>query len=120
MWIGYAESPDAVENDVFMKYSESGDLIPSWFSAGFQIRRFDPDFTEIAFTEKTKAVEELLEGISYQEQITEEILSDLSRFYDINLNIAVLLYNFEFTGLIKELVNEKARLYFIGSYTYNP
>lgn len=120
VWIGYSKSEEFADESVFISYSDEGEAIASWFSAGFGVERIDPDFTEVVFRDSPQTIPDLLDGVSYDEQILENINNDAKRIDILEAQLGVLLYNFEYGGQLQELKGDGISLIYVGVYEYEP
>ncbi len=106
IWIGNFKSENEFAEFVKEQYDDEGDLLPSTFMKMFRIDYIDSDSQEILFQENLSK-EDLLQA-SYAETF-------INKMGNISGNSIVLLYDFCYTGQVKEAEN----LYFIGTFDYN-
>ena len=122
LWLGKAQSDDALWEYTQMAYTEDGECAPSQFLNDFQIKRedFDEDFMEQIYADlEIYTLGEFLLGCSYDEVIKEEFETltedmDLGKFH-----AGLLLYNFQYDGSVAEIQHENCSLKYVGSVRYD-
>lgn len=118
LWVGYALSEELAFNLIFNSYDNDGEIKPSWFSSQFLTERFDPDFVEIVCSgDVSTTLQQLFDGISYEEQLIYKIKPKLLNLQ--NVNLVLLIYNFEFQGVINSAKQDNIFLQFIDVFEYN-
>jgi len=100
IWFGNLKSERELFEFVQEKYDDDGVFIPSPFMEAFGTGKYDPDFQEVLFEE------DLLEA-SYAETFIDKI-------DNISGNSVILLYDFCYTGQVREASNFR----FIGTFNY--
>ena len=121
LWLGKAQSDDALWEYTQMAYTEDGDCAPSQFLNDFQIKKedFDEDFMEQIYADlEIYTLGEFLLGCSYDEVIKEEFEKltedmDLGKFH-----AGLLLYNFQYDGSVAEIEHENYSLKYVGSVKF--
>lgn len=127
IWLGNADSREALENYVCLRYSEDGDLIPSSLMKDFALVDEDGDYNdydegcrEIAyFRNSLHAQASLFTNFSYSDQVTEKVLTKLSGKSNAEINAVVVLYNYH--ALIPENKisgSNGVRLIYHGAFEY--
>ena len=107
IWFGKFDTKGKFVKYIKKTYNEDGDSIPSQFMKDFKIKSFDEDFLEVFFD--TAIDNSSFEDISYSETFLEKIKINFSVY-----NCTILLYDFSYTGTIKEKDNVK----FYGTLDY--
>jgi len=105
IWFGNLKSERELFEFVQEKYDEDGVFIPSPFMETFGTGKYDPDFQEVFF-EENLSKEDLLE-VSYAETFVNKI-------DNISGNSVILLYDFCYTGQVREASNFR----FVGTFDY--
>ena len=105
IWLGNFKSERELFKFVLEKYDDDGVFIPSPFMEAFGTGKYDPDFQEVFF-EENLSKEDLLEA-SYAETFIDKI-------DNISGNSVILLYDFCYTGQVRETGNFR----FIGTFDY--
>ncbi|MEY8321852.1 immunity 22 family protein [Lachnospiraceae bacterium 46-61] len=117
LWCGVFQNEDLFNQFIDADYTEDGDYIPSRFEEHFDIDYYDEDFSEIGyFKEKQNDFQKILKVFSNDEII----LSKLNKKYnDIYYNSIILLYNFEYSGNVKEYKDSNDnQLHYITCVSY--
>ena len=117
LWCGVFENENLFNEFVDINYTEDGDDIPSKVVDHFEIDDYDEDFSEIGyFNEKQNDFQKILKGFSNDDII----LSKLNKKHsDIYYNSIILLYNFEYSGNIKEYKDSNNnQLHYIACVRY--
>lgn len=118
LWIGQADSPDALDAYMQTGYSEDGDLIPSPFARDFGIRYYDEDFREAQHYEKpSRSIRDLLRGYSYDDVVIPKFIQLLGESFPEEVNVVVMLYNFKYVGSVQENTGEGVKLRYMGTIT---
>ena len=122
LWIGGAQSDDALWEYTQMAYTEDGECLSSQFLNDFQIDQadFEEDFMEQIYADmEIYTLGEFLLGCSYDdvikegfEKLTEDM--DLGKFH-----AGLLLYNFKYDGSVTEIQHENCSLKYVGSVRYS-
>jgi hypothetical protein len=105
VWVGHFDSEKEFSNYIRSKYDEDGDEIPSDFMKAFEIYDLNPDFQEVLFQENLSG--EDLRQASYAETFVD-------RLGDLSGNCAVLLYDYDYAGIVREA----NKLRFLGTFNY--
>lgn len=119
LWIGNMESDSELSEYVDLVYTDDEDeLKPSKFLEHFQIDvdDFDEDFIEVIYLQKrVTSITELISGCSYEETITSKF-EELFKLISLKeVNVGILLYNFEYNGCV---MNSSNGLKFVGAVKY--
>lgn len=120
LWLGNFNSDEKFKKFMDVDYTDDGDLIPSIFQKSFKIEDYDIDFSEINYKEtKSNDLKILLKGASYDYEIidkfSEEYANKLNKRY---YNTVVLLYNFGYSGEIKNVKIDNNEIEYIGITSY--
>lgn len=118
IWLGTCNAEQVAEENIFQRYSEEGELQPSWFTSVFQLERLNPDATEVAFHDEPIFPLELLQDISYEEQLLDAIKARLHLAGIEKANLAVLLYGFDHQGEVLDAQMPGVSLHFLGAFPY--
>lgn len=121
LWIGNINTDDSLQQYVELIYTDEGEWLPALFLTDFNIDMddFSEDFIERIFYEKdVKTLTELLRGCSYENIVIPRFRKALSENLPSNINSAILLYNFEYDGNIKEVKNNIGSFKFVTSVKY--
>jgi hypothetical protein len=117
LWVGQADSPDALDAYLEFGYTEDGDRIPSPFAADFGIR-YDEDFREAQYYDNpSRSVRGLLQGYSYDGVIVPKFVQLLGESLPEDVNAVVLLYNFRHNAGAGTGTGGAVRLRYAGSVT---
>lgn len=120
LWLGNVVSDEFLEGYTELKYNIDGECEPSIFLQDYKIDidDIDEDFIECIFKdEMIDDINKLLEGCSYEEII-------LPRFNKIILhkngsyNVAILLYNFQYTGKVENVQKKYCKFKYVGTVKY--
>ncbi|GGE63226.1 immunity 22 family protein [Priestia taiwanensis] len=118
-WIGNINSLEELESLLKVTYTEDGDYVPSLFARGFDIERYDDAVREAEFyDEADNSISRLLEGYSYDDIIIPRILSLCGDDLQKNFNAVILLYNFKYEGIKKNITIDTSDLEFVGTVEY--
>jgi hypothetical protein len=120
LWIGHADSSDALDAYLLTGYSEDGDFIPSPFARDFGIGYHDEDFREAQHYENpSRFVRVLLRGYSYDNVIIPKFIQLLGELLPEEVNAIVLLYNFKHDASVETNAGGAVRLRYMGAVTLN-
>jgi len=118
LWIGQADSSDALDAYMQTGYSDDGDFIPSPFAKDFGIRYYDEDFREAQHYEKpSRSVRELLRGYSYDDVVIPKFVQLLGESFPEEVNAVVMLYNFKHDGNVQANTGGAVKLRYMGAIT---
>ena len=116
LWVGQADSPDALDAYLLVDYSEDGDLIQSPFARDFGIRYYDEDFREAQHYEKpSRSVRDLLKGYSYDSVIIPKFVELLGESFPDDVTAVILLYNFKHDTRVESYDGGAVRLRYMGA-----
>ncbi len=117
LWFGNFENENLLEDFIDIEYTEDGDCVPSKFQKYFNIEYYDEDFLEMRyFTEKQNNLQQILKGFSSYDLIISRLEE---KYSNISYNSIILLYNFEYSGEIKEYKDfNNNELYYITCVDY--
>ncbi|WP_028402819.1 immunity 22 family protein [Ectobacillus panaciterrae] len=119
LWVGNVSSMGELEEYLETTYTEDGDLLPSAFAQDFGIEYYDEAFQEIDYREHATAnINELLADFSYDEELISKYTSLYGEGLSSKFNSVILLYNFEYTGSLKKVVNSGRSFEYLGSVAY--
>jgi hypothetical protein len=104
-----------------VKYSKDGDFQGSGFTKSFGIGYYDEDFFEAEFFKKSsQEISFLLEGFSYDKQITEALNKAQIDKLETPANCVLLLYDFHFPGQPLKASGPDWILEFVTTIGYKP
>lgn len=119
LWVGSVQSSEELDRLLVVSYSDEGDFIPSIFAKHFEIRRYDDAVREAEYYEEaSNELNQLLEGFSYDDEITLRFDTLVRGELPNDINAVVLLYNFKYTGEIVEATIQSNYLRFLGTVEY--
>ena len=118
LWIGNSHAIEPLRDYIRVNYNEDGDSVPSNFAIDYLAPRFDPDFTEVLFhKDKSNSIRVLLNGCSYGETVIPAFEKICYKLVD-SYNSVLLIYNYDYSGDVKECLRESICLKFIGTVKY--
>ena len=121
LWIGKAQSDDALWEYTQMEYTEDGNCEESQFLKDFHIKKedYEEDFMEQIYADlEIYTLGEFLLGCSYDEVI-KEAFEKLTENQDLGkFHAGLLLYNFQYDGSVTEIQHENCSLKYVGSVNY--
>lgn len=116
LWVGTAPSWEALRESLEFHYNEDGDVIPSIFCQSFGIDWFDEDFLESSVSDfATIRIEQLLARHSGGAELTKILASDGMQCLPFACNAIVLIYEYAYTGQVKERTFQEISLAFFGN-----
>ena len=121
LWVGNIESKKEFYEYVEIVYNDDGDAFPSIFLNDFQINidDFDEDSIECIFSKnKTQSLAKIIKNCSYEDTVLLEYKKMIGNFFSEKINVAVLLYDFQYDGRIVTINNNNHYLKFIGAVKY--
>ncbi len=114
VWIGNSPSWDVLDEYLTFHFNEDGEAIPCRFAELFQIDWFDEDYREASVSEeRTINGDNLLQEHSQGKAISDQ-LGKLCTMAT-PCNAVVLLFDFNYSGLVKSADLGMAQLEFIGT-----
>ena len=114
VWTGNASSWDTLDEYLTFTFTEDGDSIPCRFAEAFDIDWFDDDYREASVSEQaTLNMRELLKRHSCGPEIA-DALGDAC-FLSEPCNAMVLLFEFDYFGLVKSADLGNAKLRHLGT-----
>ncbi len=120
LWLGNCSTYEELDSYLSGNYTDDGDYIKSSFEKDFQINWFDEDFRE-AFCRDFTAhdFEQLLAGCSY----AKSVIPGFDKHFQLgsieNFNAGLLLYDFMYSGQVREITAKGIYLKYIGAVEYN-
>lgn len=122
LWVGQAESAEALESYLRTQYTEDGDIVLSPFAKDFGIRCFDEDLCEAEFQPvPSSRIRDLLKGHSYDDVLIPRIVDITGEHLPQPVNAVVLLYKFKYDGDARvHSTVENVRLHFVGAVPMDP
>ncbi|MGV7115120.1 immunity 22 family protein [Paenibacillus kyungheensis] len=118
LWIGTVINAEELDRLLTTSYSDEGDYIRSIFAEYFKIIRYDEDLREAEYYEnKVDNFYQLLEGFSYDYKVISEFKKVTEELPE-NINVAILLYDFEYNGKVVQATIQSNYLQFVGSIKY--
>ena len=120
LWLGHVKSEEVLKSITTPAYSDDGDYIPSYFESRFGFEHPNEWTKEISFVDEPAGIlEELLEGVSYNDVIIPRSSAFSCEREIADYNSVLLYYDLEYSTKVK-IVNEvNCRFEFIGSVSYN-
>ena len=121
LWLGNIPLEELLYEYVEVTYNEDGLCEESQFLKDFNINMedFDEDFIESIFIEEnTNALEEILDGCSYEETVIPELNVFVREKQIEGYNTAILLYNFHYEGEIEKVSNSICNFTYVGTVKY--
>lgn len=119
LWLGNLESQKSLEKYLDIKYTIDGDMIPSKLATIFSIDRYDDDFREAKYFDKTlNNISNILENFSYDYVLIKYFKSLVGENLTKSYNTIILLYNFDYDGDVYEYSNGNETISFIGKTKY--
>lgn len=121
LWVGNIESEEDFSEYMKIIYNDDGDAVSSMFSNDFQINidDFDEDFIECIFSKnKTQSLIKIIKNCSYEDTILLEYKKIMRDIFSEKINVAVLLYNFQYNGQIVAINRNHHYFKFIGAVRY--
>lgn len=118
LWIGKVINAEELDRLLTISYSDEGDYIRSIFAEYFKIIRYDDDLKEAEYYEnKVDNFYQLLEDFSYDYNVISEFKKVTEELPE-NINVAILLYDFEYNGKVVQATIQSNYLQFVGSIKY--
>ncbi|WP_338753664.1 immunity 22 family protein [Bacillus sp. FJAT-52991] len=120
VWIGRAEDEEKVDALMDYVYDEDGDAIPPEFLqfSGIDDIYIDEDFVEVSFQESTHSLTSLLEEHSYSNYFLPELLQRFDDQLTEKVNIALLIYHFEFNGAVSDVTLDGIQMFYLGAVPF--
>ena len=121
LWLGKIDSQDSLDEYAELVYTDSGEWLPSQFLADFKIEMddFDEDFIEnVCHESDAQTLAELITGCSYENVVLTRFINICGDKLQKGINCAILLYNFDYNGNVKDTKNNELSLKFIGTVEY--
>lgn len=120
LWLGNFTDAKDFNNFLEIKYTDDGDSIPSKFKEKFKIRYYDIDFSEVDWIEEgLKDFQGLLEEFSNDYEIIPQFNEKYNDKLKKEYNSIVLLYDFEYDGVLDHVEYNGNEIEFIGCVLYN-
>ncbi|MDB5357310.1 MAG: hypothetical protein JWN24_3763 [Phycisphaerales bacterium] len=121
LWVGHAESADALKEFIQTRYTKEGNAIPSPFSREFGIDEYDKDFTEWMFRDApSRSIRELLKPHSFSDQIAPKIIERVGELLPAPANAVILLHQFDYNGSKSRKSSGGISVSFVGSVSFDP
>lgn len=121
LWIGKMDSEDLMDKYVELIYTDMGEWLLSPFLTDFNINinDFDEDFIEkVCHENDVKTLNRLIAGCSYEDVVISRFISIFDDKLPKGINSAILLYNFEYDGNIKEIEHDILSFKYVGTVKY--
>lgn len=121
LWLGNSYSQDLLDEYAQLVYPDSGDWVPSEFLTDFNIDMadFDEDFIEKVSNESdVETLTDLITGCSYEDVVISRFINICGDKLQKGINCAILLYDFEYDGNVKDTKSDALSLKFIGTIQY--
>jgi len=120
IWLGNFQPIERLQEYFQVNYSETVDYIDSQFEKDFNIEYFDAEMSEIEhFPERKSSISDLLENHSFSESIIPNYIKTFGDDLPGGYNSLILVYDYSYTGLEKEIFIKKNYIKFIGNIEYN-
>ncbi|WP_203362058.1 immunity 22 family protein [Bacillus sp. REN10] len=120
IWIGRVEDEEKVDKLMEYAYDEEGEAIPSEFLriSGIDDAYIDEDFVEVSFQAFTQSLASLLEEHSYSDIFLPKLLQRFDDQLTESVNMALLIYHFEFNGAVSEVMLDGIQLFYLGAFPF--
>lgn len=119
LWIGTTKSEKDLNDFLKITYNEDGDYVRPPFAKGFGIRRFDDDFREAKYYEKSlNNLDEISTEFSYFNIIMPKFKQIINKDFLQHFNAVIFLYNFEYEGSEKHYSDGINSFNYIGTVEY--
>jgi hypothetical protein len=119
LWVGRAESADALDAYVQEAYTDDGDFA-SAFATDFGIEYYDEDFREAHYhVRSSRSVRDLLKGHSYEEVIIPRFVDSVGESSPEDVNAVILLYNFKHDSGVRMHDGGAVKMQFLGTVAYH-
>lgn len=121
LWIGTTNSEDLLDEYTELIYSDEGEWLPSSFLVDFNIDmdEFDEDYLEkVCYKNGVSTLKKLITGCSYQDVVIPRFINMFGNDLSKKVNLAILLYNFNYEGNIKDINHDKLSFQYIGTIQY--
>ena len=115
LWLGHADSQDALQNYVEMDYSNHVNHHLSPLAIDFGTGWYDHDFMDTAVKRPTRSLRDLLRGCSYDSIIIPKFIKLCGESLSEEANAVVLLYNFQHLGRAAPIADRSVQLHYMGS-----
>jgi Immunity protein 22 len=122
LWIGNIQNEAQLSDYLELIYTDEGDFQPSQFLRDFNIDMddIDEDFIEkVVYHENCKKIKDLLHGCSYDDVVIPRFEAEVGSELPVNINAAILLYNFIYQGDRQDGIHNDGGFRYIGSVSYS-
>jgi hypothetical protein len=124
LWVGKMPDQKRLRDYVEIPYPDESngcdEIMPSKFGEDFEINYYDEDFIECTFFDsETLFLQNLLSQNSYAEVISSRFIVTNGEEVKSGVNVAILLYNYEYSGSVSEINYMDYTLKYLGSTSYN-
>lgn len=117
IWFGSAPSEAEYLEALDVSFSDDGDFLGSPLSNAIGVGYYEDSTREALYrVPGTYATEELLDGVSYQDEILQALGEEHSPAEEENC--ALLLYNYRFDGPVAPAASDGVTMRFVASVTY--
>lgn len=118
LWLCCTSSEQVLREYVHIDYDKvENEEIPFALGCDFLISWYDEDSLEISYKPNIKGWR-LLEGHSYMEDLLPGLLDEFQDVIDDIFNGAILIYNLDYDGSVREIENQYGYFKFVGSFEY--
>jgi hypothetical protein len=122
LWIGNIQNEAQLSDYLELIYTDDGDFQPSQFLRDFNIDMddIDEDFIEkVVYHKNCNKIKDLLHGCSYDDVVIPRFEAEVGSELPVNINAAILLYNFIYQGDRQDGIHNKGNCRYIGSVFYS-
>jgi hypothetical protein len=118
LWLGTAESKDALREYMKEGWTMEGDVLPSRFAVEHDTGDYDESTREANVRTPSASLDELLARFSYDDVIVPRFQEATGGKIPFVANAVVLLYDYEYTGTPTRTRHGPVSLTYIGTVLY--
>lgn len=119
IWLGLFNPIEKLQGYLQVNYTSDVDFIDSKFEKDFNLEYFDEDLREIDYlNQSTDSICDILTDHSYSESIIPNYIEKFGAKLDRKYNSLILLYNYTYTGEVKETNFNKGYMKFMGTVNF--
>jgi len=120
IWLGKSSSIREFQQYLQAYYTEEDNFVDAKFQQDFDIQCFDEDLKEMDYLEQSSnSFSLIISNHSFCESIISNYIDKFDNKMDIEYNCAILLYDFDYMGGVKESNHKGLVVKFIGAIDYN-
>jgi len=118
LWIGRADSRRAFDAALRVAFDEDGEFLGSMFSRAFAVGYYEDVTREAEYLAPPPGtLAALLAGSSYEDRVLPQFLA-ISPHIDPRDNCEILLYDYAYSGTVREWHGPGVYLRFVGAVPY--